>query len=157
MGNGEVQYCHRAFILVKHTRSAVSCIRSRNVEACKSCSMLLLLCKSPSRRRVVSKCPSITSGSRGCVVQSTPFHVRRPHSDGTCSCKKHLRRYSPAAVSRPYAALFSTVLIATLTQVKAHLGKVVYKGDFLPLLRKYRQDQDTPRLTAGARRERCSA
>ncbi|KAL0053923.1 hypothetical protein WJX82_001242 [Trebouxia sp. C0006] len=38
-----------------------------------------------------------------------------------------------------------------LAEVKAHLGKVVYKGDFLPLLRKYRQDQDTPRLTAGLR------
>ncbi|DBA96498.1 TPA: hypothetical protein ACH3X1_015378 [Trebouxia sp. C0004] len=38
-----------------------------------------------------------------------------------------------------------------LAEVKSHLGKVVYKGDFLPLLRKYRQDQDTPRLTAGLR------
>ncbi|KAL0032408.1 hypothetical protein WJX79_009909 [Trebouxia sp. C0005] len=38
-----------------------------------------------------------------------------------------------------------------LAEVKSHLGKVVYKGDFLPLLRKYRQDQDTLRLTAGLR------
>ncbi len=50
-----------------------------------------------------------------------------------------------------------TVLSEVSTQVKAHLGKVVYKGDFLPLLRKYRQDQDTPRLTAGARPERFAA
>ena len=42
-----------------------------------------------------------------------------------------------------------------LTQVKLQLGKVVYKGDFLPLLRKYRQDQDAAKLTSGARLRCC--
>jgi hypothetical protein len=160
MGNGEDTICHTALILVKHTRSAASYRHRRfaivatskhaNHVACCFARALLCLVAAQCNKQVRMCCFKFKGLS--CAVNA----VSRPHSEGTCSCKKHLRRYSPAALSRPHAALFSTALSAVSTQVKSHLGKVVYKGDFLPLLRKYRQDQDTARLTAGARPERCS-